>query len=182
MTQEAVVSICGPHHDPSCPCYHEGTLCFSRPDFAIREALARQAALIFAGDGNEGRDVRRFGVRARDAGVATVCEAVWTREGASNTQRDIRMALELLRRDPTFADVRIFCLVTDPWHMPRARKMAEAELSQAPYVLATAEVNPFWQAPLDMLEREHEGLRAFMSGSYSLSEPHPAGKPVLQSH
>lgn len=192
VLQEVIVMICGPHHlkrDASrdgyvCPAEHEGTRCCSRIDHAIKVALAADAPLIVCGDANEGRDVRAFCERARRAGVRTVCQAVRT-DGPSNTFHDLSMAARMATLDPEFAEVRTFRLVTDPWHMPRAAMMAEdvirsacADAGVAPFDLKTSDVDPCWDPPPDMLQRERAGLLAFSEGTYKGG--HAAGKPMLE--
>lgn len=169
---DIVVMICGPHHpsvyaerSATCPGVHEDTRCYSRIDHAIRVALAYTAPLIVCGDANEGLDVEAFLARARAAHVSDVHAAVW-KHGASNTYHDLEMAVRLLHEESSFANVDIFRLVTDPWHMSRAHVMAQAVLQgafssdDAPSLIACM-VDPCWHPPLDMLERERQGRHAF---------------------
>lgn len=164
---------------------HQGTQCYSRIDFAITVAREHFAPLIVCGDANEGRDVRAFCERARCAGVATVCQAVWT-GGASNTYRDLEMAVRMLVNDPEFGGTEAFRLVTDPWHMPRAEAMAQrlirevcAEANRPAFFLRTSEVSPYWNPPAWRILNERQGLDDFLAGRYDPSRRlDPLGKPA----
>ncbi|GEM_PF-1579121 len=188
---EVVVMICGPHHQKedgsrdgyTCSGTHDGTRCFSRVDAAVAEALRRKAPLVICGDANEGRDVRAFHTRADAWGVASITQLIHP-DGPSDTHRDLQMAVQLLLRDPEFAQVTRFVLVTDHWHMPRASMMA-VDLIANVYVPAGRMLQfvpsgvHCWEPPLDVLERERDGCADFAAGDYQ-SGRHGYGKPALE--
>lgn len=175
--------ICGPHHDPPCPGFHEGTLCFSRLDHAIRQAHERNAVLLLAGDGNRGADVRRFYRHAYEKGTEKCIVPLIYGKGIGSTLFDVQMALDFLTRQHQarpFENGVELILVTDPWHMERAAHMLAGELRNHAALRAsirTSDVEPFWNPPPEAIERERTGLLAYAAKKYQPTKD-AWGKPA----
>lgn len=167
--REAVVMLCGPHHEAfdaaralQCPATHEGTRCYARIVHAISVALElEEVPLIIVAGADEHGDAAAFAACAQESRVRTYVAA------------DLRLAAELLVRDPVFAGTEAVRLVTDPWHMPRAAVMTNAVMLQPNirtakgehFALRTSDVEPFWQPPSEVIEQEKEAFIAFIEGT-----------------
>lgn len=169
-----VVVFCGPHEEGR-------SVPMLRISRAIAVALARELPILIAGDGNRGQDVRFFARRARNAGVRSGCGLY---NGEASTLNDARMVAERLQG----AQLSRIHLVTDNWHMRRARAMLASELCAHGLDLCEIiceDVQDGPKPPAWVPEAERRGLEDFQSGRYdpSLRGINPGwGKPGAQAH
>ncbi|MBI4256683.1 YdcF family protein [Candidatus Uhrbacteria bacterium] len=150
--------LCGPHDEGDQPPTR-------RIDHAIGIVRDLELPLFIAGDAFEGDEIRRFHDRAWKAGVASVVPAFDSRHCTlSDAHAVSRQILE--RR---FDRLNRIHLVTDWWHMERAARMFEDELTTI--VGRTFRIVPesvvVGPNPEELVYRnERQGLADYLAGRY----------------
>ena len=154
-----VAMFCGPHDE-------NGGVSLRRPDAAIAYAQRVGLPLVICGDGNGGKDCTHFRTRALNAGL---CDVVDLYGLDANTLSDARSLCTLLARSSEFRDVHTVHLVTDWWHMMRARLFLEHLLRElaCARVVSVEPVNVACPDPSQaVLMGELCGVRDFLAGNY----------------
>jgi len=168
--QSVVAMFCGPHDEGN-------VVPRRRIDKAVEAALEHQVPLLIAGDGNNHRDVTAFMEIARFRGVRHV---IGLYDPEANTLSDAVCVAKQVNDNPEFARVRRIYLVTDFWHMPRAKMMLETVCIE--YALQLDVISsPVTSGPMPpeaVLLGERQGIEDFLAGRYGLRKAHdPYGKP-----
>lgn len=177
----AVVVLCGPHD--------EGEKAPTRRiDRGIRDAIEYDAPLLIAGDSNKGKDVEYFFMLALEKGVKEVIPLFDARVRPS-TIEDIRHAISYMNAHPErFLDRTKIVLVTDVWHMERAKVLLVGEarklsiLCQKLEIVSALVMNgplpPEW-----VLIGEKKGIQDYFDGKYGASHVahRPYGKPSMEA-
>ena len=154
-----VAMFCGPHDN-------NGAVSFRRPDAAIAHTRCVGLPLIICGDGNNGTDCHLFRVHAEAAGLREVVDLYGP---DANTLSDARSLCTLLARNAEYRDVHTVHLVTDWWHMMRARLFLEHLLRElaCARIVSVEEVPVKCHDPLpEVAMGEICGVRDFLAGNY----------------
>lgn len=172
--QSVVAMFCGPHDEG-------GGVARRRIDKAIETALEHQIPLLIAGDGNNCKDVTVFMEMARSRGAHHV---IGLYDSEANTRSDAVCVSNQLKNNPEFARVREIYLVTDFWHMPRAKTILEAICRQDRLEVQIISM-PVTNGPMPpeiVLAGERQGIEDFLAGRYGLRKAHdPYGKPCSET-
>lgn len=148
--------------------------CLSRILSAVELALQFGCYLIIAGDRLGGLVVQRFEEIAKEAGVCKVFPFVF-RDGvhlSGSTLTDARGVAELLVTKPELAEVRKLMLVTDAFHMRRARIILKWELKElVPVRSFEIEEHSVLDGiqpdnPERTRKEENHGVRDYLAGKY----------------
>lgn len=161
----AVAMFCGPHD--------EGTQTpMRRIDKAVELALVYQATLFVAGDAFNGDEISFFQMHALKRGVTRVIPAYDSR---SNTLGDAQAVARCIRQRSTLEGLRKIYLVTDWWHLERAKAMLIGELRKN-LILGIQVVGiGVTQGPHpgnEVLENELQGLTDYLAGNYGQRRVH----------
>ncbi|MBI5794567.1 YdcF family protein [Candidatus Uhrbacteria bacterium] len=158
MPTAAVVMFCGPHDEGS-------QTPTRRIDHAINLAIQSGLPLFIAGDAFSGDEVRRFQVRAWNAGVHTALQAFDSRHCTlADAQAVGRVVLER-----HFDRLERLHLVTDWWHMERAVAMLAGELADilGRKILVMPESVFDGPQPSQLVHNnERQGLEDYLAGRY----------------
>ncbi len=171
MSRSLTLMLCGPHADRTwSPLYH-------RVDAARDVARQTRTTVLVSGDIYNGRAVRHFSDRLREADVPTV-EAF---DPGGRTLTDAQAAIRALRDRHDLAGVREILVVTDDWHAERALTMLRGEAAKIvagrslAFVDASTPVGP--RPPSDVLEGEWRGILDYLAGNSYRPFGEPYGKP-----
>lgn len=158
MPTVAVVMFCGPHD--------EGDRTPTRRiDHAINLARQFDAPLFIAGDAFGGAEVAGFQVRAWQAGVSQVLSAFDSRHCTLADAQSVAAKIVEYRLDRL---VRLH-LVTDWWHMERAKAMLEGECERMVGRRIHVTPSPVLTGPTPsplVRQNEHQGLVDYLDGIY----------------
>lgn len=167
----AVVMFCGPHD--------EGDQTPTRRiDHAISLAIRLEAPLFIAGDAFHGEEVERFCYRARYAGVMYVIGAYDSRHERQCTLSDAKTVTSKIG-ERGFTRLSRLHLVTDCWHMKRAKQMLENELFiglNKVFEVVAESVHTGPPPPAETIALEQQGLSHYQEGTYgshSVDDPLP---------
>jgi hypothetical protein len=157
----AVVIFCGPHD--------EGELVPTRRiDHAITTGLSRGLPLIIAGDAFHGQEVSRFQARAWHAGVEAAYGAYDQRHSTLSDAQAVATVIRQHFTDPLARFCRVH-LVTDWWHMRRARTMLVEELKGVLHHPIEVLATPVMIGPRpceEVFVNEQQGLEDYLAGVY----------------
>ncbi|MBI4435693.1 YdcF family protein [Candidatus Uhrbacteria bacterium] len=150
--------FCGPHD--------EGNKTPTRRiDHAIRLALREALPLFIAGDALGGEEVRRFQVRASNAGVETAVAAFDSRHCTLADAQVVAAKILELRLER----LNHVHLVTDWWHMERASAMLAGELERILHRSILVQPASVFTGPKPsslVHENERRGLEDYLAGVY----------------
>ena len=173
-----IAVFCGPWRTQTRFCGPDegGQIDYDRIDAGIEKALStKESGLLIVGDGNEGRDVRDFHIRATSCGVEQVFTCY---DDRANTLSDAQGVMAALDTHPRLIRVQRIVVVTHSWHLQRARTMLANELKSLPEYDLRIEGLGVDAGPgptAEMLLGESKGIRDYLAGNYGNS---PVGKPV----
>lgn len=163
--------LCGPHATRQwSPLYH-------RVDAARDVARQTRTSVLVSGDIFDGRAVRHFADRLREADVPAI-EAF---DPGGRTLTDAQAAIRAIRDRRELASVREVLVVTDDWHAERCLTMLRGEhgkiISNRPIAFVDASTSVGPRPPSEVLEGERRGILDYLAGNPYRPFGEPYGKP-----